>query len=151
MRGLISAVLVSATLWSPALATQRGQATGSLHVAVTARDPDVITNGFFTAWRDSGTDAALTSVRPVFALSDANPNALAMLKPNLEQATAVYGDVLNWERISSEPLGSMLRRDRYLVRMDKLVLRWTFIFGETGAGWTILSWGFEDEPRGWFD
>lgn len=120
-------------------------------IAAVANDPDAVAERFFAAWQSSGTDAALVTVKPDFAAVDGASDMTVRIRPNMEAAIHSYGKIVRWEKIASEPLGTLVRRDSYLVQHEHYVVIWRFVFAETSDGWVIQYWGFADDAAGWFD
>ena len=117
-----------------------------------AEDPDAVAERFFSAWRESGTDAALNTVRADFATVAGAGDLAERFRPNFEASVRAYGKIVRWEKVASDTKGSLIRRDIYLVQHEHFVTRWIFIFGHTNEGWVIQHWGFADQPEdSWFD
>ncbi|MDF7777263.1 hypothetical protein P1X14_18530 [Sphingomonas sp. AOB5] len=73
------------------------------------------------------------------------------LPKQIEGAIRSYGAIQSWEQIETVPLGTMLRRDTWLVQHRDFVTRWRFIYVRTAAGWTLTSFVFDDQAPSWFD
>ncbi|QIG78392.1 hypothetical protein [Stakelama tenebrarum] len=112
---------------------------------VRAEDPERLAEAFFSAWSSSGTDAALEIVNNGFAAVAGAGAPAERFRPNMEAAVRAYGKVQKWEKIKSEPLGTLLRRDTYLVQHAHFVTIWKFVFGNTDEGWVIQYWEFSDQ------
>ena len=63
----------------------------------------------------------------------------------------LYGPVVGWERVGSDTLGTMVRRDTYIVQHRDMVTRWRFTFVRIAKGWVSGSFAFEDQVPNWFD
>jgi len=61
-----------------------------------------------------------------------------------------YGSISDYELIESRKLGTNAIRQYYLVRQDKMVIRWEFTLARTRNGWAIAYLGFDDQIRSWF-
>lgn len=92
--------------------------------------------------------AGLTKASPLLGKRIADAEALPK---QIQGAIDAYGPVLAWERIDTTPLGTLLRRDTWLVQHRDYVTRWRFVYARTAAGWTLTSFVFDDQVPGWFD
>ncbi|MES2442635.1 MAG: hypothetical protein V4574_07370 [Pseudomonadota bacterium] len=117
---------------------------------VSATLPDRIGERFLQSLRYGKALDALTELARTSPLMAKKQGDLQALAAQIDGAITNYGPIKAWERIGSEALGTMVRRDTYLVQHRDAVLRWRFIYARAGSGWTISQFDFEDEAQGWF-
>ena len=91
--------------------------------------------------------ATLGTTSPMMAKKIADDPSLS---PQIEIALAAYGPVADWEKVNSEMLGTMVRRDTYILRHQNAVTRWRFIYEHVGTGWVVAHFAFEDQAQTWF-
>lgn len=72
------------------------------------------------------------------------------LLAQINAAVQAYGPVTSYEKIRSDPAGTMVIRQFYLVQHRDMVVRWEFDFVRTGMGWRVDYFAFDDQPRSWF-
>lgn len=117
--------------------------------AAPAADP--IVDPFFDLLRRGQVPQALTTLTKGSPLLGKRIADAGELPKQIQGAIDVYGTVLTWERIDTKPLGTLLRRDTWLIQHRDYVTRWRFVYARTAAGWTLTSFVFDDQIPGWFD
>lgn len=145
MRG---SIIVAAMAASGAPMTAQAQAVPAA-APVSAADP--LVDPFFDALKRGQVAqalAGLTKAAPILGKRIADAGELPK---QIRAALDGYGPVLAWERIDTAPLGTLLRRDTWLVQHRDYVTRWRFVYARTAAGWTLTSFVFDDQVPGWFD
>ncbi len=142
MRGLIVAALLAAGI--PAVAQAQT-------APVLATQPEPAAERFLQTLKTGTVHDALTALAngsSLLASKMGDGNALAA---QIQVALSSYGPIIGWERVESKTIGTMLRRDTYVVQHREMVTRWRFAFVRTGKGWIPASFAFEDNVPTWFD
>jgi hypothetical protein len=113
-------------------------------------DPDALANDFFDSLKLGKTDVALKILATGSAMLGKKIEENPQLETQIDRATEVYGPVVRWERVHSETLGTMVRRDTYLVQHREIVTRWRFVYVRKPTGWIVGWFVFEDQMQNWF-
>ncbi|MCW3847126.1 hypothetical protein OF829_07730 [Sphingomonas sp. LB-2] len=144
MRALIVAALLAAGL--PAITAHAQTAPAAL------ADPEPIANHIFEPLKQGNVEDAVKAI--VDASPSTSPDLAARLDGIRRQIQAMItesGPVVRWERVKTESLGTMVRRDTYIVLHKNTVMRWRFIYMKLDRGWMIGGFAFESEAGTWFD
>lgn len=128
-----------------------GIPAGAQAQTATTAQTDRIAEHFFQSLRYGKVREALAELARTSPLMAKKQGDMQTLAGQIELAITNYGPVQRWERIGSEALGTMMRRDTYLVQHRDAVLRWRFVYARAGSGWTVSQFDFEDEAKSWFD
>lgn len=142
MRGLILAALLVAVV--PAVAQAQT-------APVLTTQPDPAAERFLQTLKSGKVHEALTALASGSPLLANKMGDAATLTAQIQVALSSYGPVTGWERIESKTIGTMLRRDTYIVQHRDMVTRWRFLFIRAGTGWIPASFAFEDSVPTWFD
>jgi hypothetical protein len=144
MRGLIWAP-VAAALLAPVQAQAQTAPAG-------IADPATIGEGFLAELKRGDVESALNGIEKSSPLMfKFQPDMRGKFVTQISASMSTYGPVARWERIKSEMLGTLMRRDTYLVQHRDIVVRWQFIYMKLERGWGLSYFGFEDQPKTWFD
>jgi hypothetical protein len=140
MRALTVAALFAAAL--PAVHAQAQTAPG---------DPDILSNRIFEALKRGTTADVLNAIAEASPLLFKNKEgAKVQIAAQIDTTIASYGPVVRWERIGTEMLGTLVRRDTYVVQHRDMVVRWHFVYMKLDRGWTIANFNFDDQAVNWF-
>lgn len=83
-------------------------------------------------------------------LWQAKSGARETMLGQIDAAVQAYGPVVAFEKVGSDTVGTMVRRERYFVQHRDMVTRWEFYLVRAGSGWQIGYFGFTDDPKLWF-
>jgi hypothetical protein len=142
MRGLILAALLAAGI--PAVAQAQT-------APVLATQPEPAAERFLQMLKTGTVHDALTAIASGSSLLAGKMGDGNALAAQIQVALSSYGPVTGWERIESKTVGTMLRRDTYIVQHREMVTRWRFVFVRAGNGWIPASFAFEDSVPTWFE
>jgi hypothetical protein len=149
MRGsIIVAAMAASGAASGAPMAAQAQAVPAA-AAASAADP--LVDPFFDALKHGQVAQALAGLTKAAPLLGKRIADAGELPKQIQAALDGYGPVLAWERIETTPLGSLLRRDTWLVQHRDYVTRWRFVYARTASGWTLTSFVFDDQVPSWFD
>jgi hypothetical protein len=141
MRGLILAALLAGGVPMAAQA----------QAAPAATQPDAAIEHFMQTVQSGKVREALLGLASNSPLLVKNLGDAATLTAQVQQAITMYGPVIGWERIETKPLGTMIRRETYIVQHRDMVTRWRFMFVRTNTGWIAASFNFDDSLPTWFE
>jgi len=143
MRGLIVAALIAVALPSVQAHAQTAP--------VATTDPESIAISILEPLKRGNIADAIKAVE------NGSPPAikgrserLAGVRGQMEAMITSNGPVIRWERVKTEPLGTMVRRDTYIVQYHDTVLRWRFTYMKVEGGWMIGGFTFDDQADTWF-
>ena len=148
---------MTAKICKRALAAALILAAGSLHSSVAAAQeivritpvPPGDPERFLQLLRAGKPEEALDSIlesSPLYARKiGARETVLGQMKVAIEG----YGPVTGYEHLGTQALGTMVRRERYLVQHRDWVVRWEFHLVFTAAGWRVGHFSFNDEVKTW--
>lgn len=144
MRKLIVAAMIAAAIPLAPAAAQT--------VPATVADPSPIADRFFEVLkRGGGAAEALDSLTPSASWLKRGEDKFELVRAQMEKTLAGYGPVMRWERVASEPLGTLARRDTYLVQHRDMVVRWRIVYVKLDKIWIVGHLGFEDQAQTWFN
>ncbi len=142
MKLLIAAALLAA---GPMATHAQAQTTAS------APAPDVYAERLLDALKHGKVNDGLAGIVATSPLLKDKIGPSSSMATQLQSMLDIYGPITGWERVSSQNLGTMLRRDTYLVQHRDAVIRWRFVYTRVGTGWTVGQFAFEDNAAAWFD
>lgn len=145
MRALIVAALLAGGV--PAVA--QAQTAPAASAAFAQSDP--VVERFLRTLQSGKIREGLLALASNSPLLSKNLGDASTLSSQIQTALTAYGPITGWERVDSKAIGTMLRRDTYIVQHRDMVTRWRFLFVRTGAGWATASFIFEDNAPTWFD
>ena len=89
--------------------------------------------------------SAVEKMKPISILGDQNFEKIqSSLESQVPQMQTAYGKSLSFQILGQDKVSTALLRVRYLDLREKFALRWTFVFYNNGAGWTLISFSFDD-------
>lgn len=119
--------------------------------AQTVTQPDTLAERFLQTLKTGTVDDALKGFASASKLFAKKLEGDVTIAAQINLALAAYGPVSSWERVDSKLIGSMIRRDTYLVQHRDMVTRWRFVYVRAGSGWIGGSFVFDDQAPSWFD
>ncbi|WP_109807799.1 hypothetical protein [Sphingosinithalassobacter portus] len=116
---------------------------------------DTFPDRFFGDWKENGIDHAGKVMLAMFvAPFGAESNAESLVDGGLDPLRTFetgYGKLVRWERVDSRMLGTLARRDVYLLQQQRGVTRWIFNYVNTAEGWRLQNFNMDEHSKDWFD
>jgi hypothetical protein len=94
--------------------------------------------------------AGVQTIMSASSLWSKHPGFSEQMSGQIDAAVKAYGPVISFEPLSSDDLGTMAKREYYLVQHRDMVTRWEFDLVRTPSGWNVAYLGFTDQPNTWF-
>lgn len=144
MRGLIVAALMVSAL-------PMAQAHAQTAPAAQA-DAEPAAERFFASLKRHDVKGALDGLATQSPLLFKDKDAArAEFTDQIENIYKLYGDVIRWERVKTEMVGTLVRRDTYLVLHRGSIIRWRIIYSKLNSNsWTISNIDFDEQRATWF-
>ncbi len=97
-------------------------------------------------------DEAFNLIKPYAAFSETEIDSVAVeTKAQREQVSKRYGISNAYEFINSKQVGRSLLRLRYIEKMEKHVIVWSFYFYKTDKGWVLNTFDWKDQFENLFN
>jgi hypothetical protein len=112
--------------------------------------PDAQVDAFLKALVAGNGSAGVQALMSASPLWSKHPGSSEQLSGQIDAAMKAYGPVLSFEELSTAELGSMAKREYFLVQHRDMVTRWEFDLVRTPSGWNVAYLGFTDQPNTWF-
>ena len=107
--------------------------------------PKLMAEQFLGSLQEGKTDSAYENLfRGSTILAD-RPQEIFALKSKASNFPLLYSDILGYELIHEENLGSSLVRLVYLLKLNKQPILWEFYFYKPRSAWFVYGVKFEDQ------
>jgi hypothetical protein len=111
-----------------------------------------VCNRFMQAFKSGKYFEAYDSLKAYTVVEDYKLDTIALTSINQMKALAdSYGKSLSVEQISEKPVKNCLIKLIYLLKFERSWLKFRFILYNSGSGWTITSFTYNDEPDDLFN
>ncbi|GHD29632.1 hypothetical protein [Parahalioglobus pacificus] len=78
---------------------------------------------------------------------DVQLNSLELQAPAMGQR---FGKAKGYEFIAEDAVGDSLIRHEYILKFERFVTVWRFVYYKSDEGWLLVHWGFNDNVQALF-
>jgi len=107
--------------------------------------PEIIIEQFFYIFQNISCDSAINYVFSTNKWMDVNLSLVDDIKKNLKRVTSVLGPYYGYEVITKKYVGTCFVTMDYLLKYDKLPIKFSFILYKPNMKWQIHNVNFTDK------
>jgi hypothetical protein len=107
---------------------------------------DSICDKFMQTFRDGNFPGAMEILRQNSVMSNSTIDTLKeTIIEQVNKISPIYGKMLSYEFISEHKIKNFITRRFYILKFDKYYLKFDFTLYNSGNGWTITGFSYNEE------